>query len=90
MMNEIDDALSEASLPTKLVVIVYVDTFWAPLVERLHDNDRFTLMVAPITRDYTKDFDATSPLPALRPYERNKLKMPETLEENIAYYKEWQ
>ena len=90
LLNEIDAALTAAGLDTKIVVIVYVDTFWAPITEKLNPGNRFILMVAPIMRDFTKEFDPNAPLPELRPYERNKLKMPETLEENIAYYKEWQ
>ena len=89
LMNEVDDALTAAGVDTKIVVIVYVDTFWAPVVEKLHTGNRFILMVAPIMRDYTLGFDPASGLPPLRPYERNKLKMPETFEENIAYYHEW-
>ena len=87
LMNEVDAALTEAGLDTKIIVIVYVDTFWAPVVEKLRECDRFVLMVAPIMRDYTRGYDENEPLPALRPYERNKLKLPETFEENIAYYK---
>ena len=89
LMNEVDDALSAAGLDTRIVVIVYVDTFWAPVIEKLRSNGRFVLMVAPIMRDYTQSFDPSTPLPKLRPYERNKLKLPETFEENVAYYNEW-
>ena len=89
LMNEVDDALTEAGLETKIVVIVYVDTFWAPIKEKLQSTDRFVLMIAPIMRDYTRGFDSNAVLPELRPYERNKLKMPESFEENIAYYNEW-
>jgi hypothetical protein len=90
LLNDIDRELTKASLPTRLVAIVYVDTFWCPEKERFSNSDRFTLMVAPITRDYTKGYDPALPAPELLPYERNKLVMPKTLEENIAYYKEWQ
>ena len=90
LMNEIDEALTEAGLDTKIVVIVYVDTFWAPIKEKLNKGDRFILMVAPIFRDFTKEFDITAPLPQIRPYERNKLVMPNSLEESLAYYKEWE
>ena len=89
LLNEIDDALCEKGLETLLVCIVFVDTFWAPITERLHKNGRFTLMFAPITRDYAKDYDKSQPLPSIRPYERNKLKMPCSFEENLAYYNEW-
>ena len=90
IMNEVDEALDEAGLDTRIVVIVYVDTFWAPEVEKLNTGKRFTLMFAPITRDYTKGYNKDAPLPPLCPFERNKLVMPKGFEENIAYYKEWQ
>ena len=89
LMNEVDDALTAAGLDTRIVVIVYVDTFWAPIKEKLNSNGRFVLLVAPIMRDYTQSFDPSIPLPSLRPYERNRLKFPESFEENVAYYNEW-
>jgi hypothetical protein len=89
MMNEMDDALTMAGLKTRIVVISYVDTLWAPLSEKLRESGRFALMLAPITRDYTEGYDKTKAIPPLRPYERNKLTFPDNLEESIAYYDEW-
>ena len=89
MMNEMDDALTKEGIKTKIVVIAYVDTFWAPIEEKLRENGRFTLMLAPITRDYTEGYDKNKTIPPLRPYERNKLSFPDNLEESVAYYDEW-
>ena len=89
LLNEMESALTEAGLDTRLVFISYVDTMWAPETETLDHPEKFTLLFAPITRSY----DAT--LPPLKedfkklPYVRNKLKLPETLTENIEYLKDW-
>ncbi len=53
LMNELDVALSEKGLPTRIVFICYVDTSWPPQTETIHNPDRFSLLVAPISRDYT-------------------------------------
>ena len=89
LLNEMEEALTEAGLDTRLVFISYVDTMWAPETEKLNSPEKFTLLFAPITRSY----DAT--LPALKegfktsPYERNKLTLPSTLTENLEYLKGW-
>ncbi|MBQ2757254.1 MAG: DUF4838 domain-containing protein [Clostridia bacterium] len=72
MMNELDEMLAEKGLSTRIVFICYVDTSWPPLFEKLKNPKRFSLLVAPISRDYTKAVkqdisDVTYP-----PYQRNK------------------
>ena len=52
-MNELDVALTEKKLATRIVFICYVDTSWPPVTETIHNPDRFSLLVAPISRDYT-------------------------------------
>ena len=89
LLNEIDAALAEASLPTRIVFISYMDTAWAPEFETINNPDRFTLMIAPITRRY----DITLPPEGIthvpEPYVRNKLKMPPSLEAYFAHFNEW-
>jgi hypothetical protein len=53
MMNELDEMLTEKKLNTRIVFICYVDTSWPPIVEKLDNPRRFSLLVAPISRDYT-------------------------------------
>ena len=89
LLNEIDDALRAKSLDTRIVFIVYLDTFWAPLEEKIKDYRRFSLLVAPITRTYTMTLPETPSEITLRPFVRNKLTAPATLEESFAYLKEW-
>ena len=88
LLNDIDDALTRKNLTTRVVFIAYVDTTWAPVIERINNPERFTLMIAPITRSYTSSFDENN-LPKTLPYVRNKLKMPKRLDEYIAYFDEW-
>jgi len=92
MLNEIDKQLTAENIPTKIVFLVYFDLLWEPKTERLYNQDRFTLMFAPITRTYTKTFsgDNSGSSVDLAPYVRNKLKMPASVEENIARLKRWQ
>ena len=87
LLNEIDAALTEAKLSTRIVFIVYTDTTWAPISERINDPDRFTLMIAPITRSYTRSLSDKEITTV--PFVRNKLTLPRDLDEYIAYYKEW-
>jgi len=98
MLNEIDKRLTAADLPTKIVFLIYFDLLWEPQAERFINQDRFTLMFAPITRTYTKaycdDFGgikgATEAVKELAPYVRNKLTLPESVGENVARLGRWQ
>ena len=89
-MNELDLELSARKLPTRIVFIVYLDTLWAPLTEKIINPDRFTMMIAPITRDYSKTMGFTD-IPAVKaPFVRNKLPRPASLEEIMLHVKDWQ
>lgn len=92
MLNEIDAVLTDAGIQIKVVFLVYVDLLWEPDTERILNPDRFVLMFAPITRTYTTAFceGIGNEKPELLPYERNKLKMPRSVAENITRLKKWQ
>lgn len=89
LMNDIDRALSERGLSTRIVFIAYVNTCWAPLVERIRNSDRFTLLLAPITRSYTRTLDAPVLTSKTVPYVENGIRMPATLDEYLAYFEDW-
>ena len=89
LLNMIDEELTKRKLDTRIVFIVYVDTSWAPVMEKIHNQDRFTLMLAPITRDYGFALPEGGIKAKTVPYERNQLKLPESLEEYFAYLEEW-
>lgn len=89
MLNLLDEKLSAADIDTKIVFLIYYDLLWKPLHEKLHNKDRFVLMFAPITRSYS------SALPCdthgtLKPYVLNELEFPKSVEDNLAYLKDWQ
>ena len=92
ILNEIDVALTSENIPTRIVFLIYVDLLWEPEVEKIHNEDRFTLMFAPITRTYSKSFaqDDSELKTKLDPYVRNKLTMPKSVNENIERLSLWQ
>ena len=92
LLNELDEALAEAGLDTKLVFLIYEDLLWQPEHFKLKNPERFTLMFAPITRSYRRayaDFTPVDPS-TLTPYIRNKLTKPKSVGENVAFLKLWQ
>ncbi len=91
LLNEIDDELIRRGLDTHIVMICYYDTLFAPEVERLNHPDRFTILLAPITRTYTEGV-AQRPvsIEGLPKYERNKVVLPTASDTGIAFAKSWQ
>lgn len=87
LLNEIDEALRARGLSTRIVFIAYLDTAWAPAVERLKNPERFVLMIAPITRDYTCTL--TDKKPTLHPYVRNNSVLPPDLDTYMGYFDGW-
>ncbi|MCE5237088.1 DUF4838 domain-containing protein [bacterium] len=91
MLNELDDKLTAAGSPVRIVFLAYVDLLWPPLKERLKNQDRFILMFAPITRSYSTSFtEAGVSAAKLPPYKRNQLKFPADPAINLAFLKGWQ
>jgi hypothetical protein len=90
MLNELDEVLTRRNIPTRVVFLIYVDLLWPPEKLKLVNQERFILMFAPITRSYTQPFSADSILPDLPPYNRNKLKFPANVSENVAFLRSWQ
>ncbi len=89
IMNEIDEKLSEKGLDTRIVFIAYTDTMFAPQTERIKNPKRFSMLYAPIGRNYLSSIDENAPLPEAKPYTRNTWKMPST-EEGFAHLRAWQ
>lgn len=91
LLNELDQALSEAGLDTKIVFLLYMDLFWEPLETKLEHPERFILMFAPITRKYGENYcDQIAYERELPEYRRNKLSMSSSLAENLAFLRRWQ
>ena len=89
ILNQIDYLLESQHLPTRIVLLAYQELLWPPQTERLANPDRFVLMFAPISRSFEKSFREMGNLPSIPPYRRNQISLPEGLEENVAFLKEW-
>jgi hypothetical protein len=90
MLNLLDEALTAASLPHRVVFLIYVDLLWQPERARINNPDRFVLMFAPITRTYSQTFKPGDNLPDVPPYVRNRLSFPKSASENLSFLKPWQ
>ena len=89
LMNETDELLTEAGIDTKIVFICYVDTFWAPIKEKIKNPDRFALLFAPIHRSYACSLPDNRVKTELVPYQRNKNVFPHDLSSSLDYLDEW-
>lgn len=89
ILNQIDQMLEARHLPTRIVLLAYQELLWPPQTERLSNPDRFVLMFAPISRSFEKSCLQMGDLPSIPPYRRNQISLPEGLEENVAFLREW-
>ena len=87
-LNEVDEEMTRRGNDMRITFIAYCDTMWAPLTERLKNQKRFSLLIAPGSRSYTKSYDDSDSV-TVYPYERNKNKYPSNLKESLAYFDEW-
>ena len=90
MLNVIDEKLTREGLDTKLVFLLYNELLWAPVEEKLQNPERFVLMFAPITRTFMKSYREAGEILPVPKFEVNHISMPVTLEENLAFLKDWQ
>ena len=89
MLNDIDEEMSARHIPTKVVFLAYVDIVWAPESAALRNPDRFVFMLAPFTRRYYDSIPKDGIKVKNPPYVRNKIYLPKTLEEYLAFYHDW-
>ena len=91
LLNEIDERLTAADLATRIVFICYTDTTWAPLTERLKNRDRFSFMLAAISRSYAEPVPTTPKNIPLKPFVLNaRGAMPQTVDEYLLHAQKWQ
>ena len=89
-MNEIDRALTQKQLDTKIVFLIYEELLWAPIEEKLLHPHRFVMMFAPISRTFLQSYEIPEQLPAPVPYQRNQITLPVNLTENLSFLAQWQ
>lgn len=88
MLNELDERLTEKGLKTRIVFAAYQETTWAPLLRRIKNQHRFTMLIAPYFRSYTKSLTGT-PAEKVIPFERNKISPVTDLDSYMCYLDEW-
>ena len=90
LLNEIDRRLAAEGLDTKIVFLLYQELLWPPVRAELADPERFVLMFAPISRTFEASYQVEKKLPGIPPYERNRITLPDSLGENLAFLRGWQ
>ncbi len=92
LMNEIDAELCARRLDTRIVFCCYVDTTWPAETEKLNNPERFSLLLGAISRKYTEGVmpKIDEGKIELSKYKKNDITLLETVDEYIAYAKEWQ
>ena len=90
LLNHIDAVLTEQDISVKLVFLVYYDLLWAPQSKQFVNPDRFVLMFAPISRTYESSYADVHATPVTAEYQKNKIQVPHSVEENLAYLADWQ
>lgn len=88
MLNELDAELTKRNRDTKIVFIMYVDTFWAPEVEKLNNPSRFIMTLAP-ARDYSIPYSMARYQGELPPYRRNQFNLSADFSMNLAFMDRW-
>ena len=89
LLNEIDAELTKRNLNTRIVLACCYDSIYAPETERFNNPDRFSLLVAPITRSYTTPVTKEPIVMDLPKYQRNKNRHPTNPAEPVAYAEDW-
>ena len=91
LMNEIDEELTKRELATRIVYICYVDTTWAPKTEKIKNPERFSFLVAAISRNYSEPVDPNLDVNSveLKEFDLNKNILPATVNEYIAHADKW-
>lgn len=90
ILNILDQRLSEAQLSTHIVLLLYQELLWPPIQEKLHNPHRFSLMFAPISRTFSHSYAQRGKTATIPVYERNKIKLPSSIEENLSFLEKWQ
>ncbi len=88
-LNELDAALTEKGIDTKVVFILYTDTYWAPECTKLHNPDRFIMTVASTGRDHNLPYLPERYDKELPVFDRNKNTFNVTLPLTLSFMDGW-
>lgn len=88
MLNELDAELTKRNMNTKIVFIMYIDTFWAPETTKLNNPERFIMTTAPV-RNYSETYKADRWQGELPPYKRNEYYIRPDFSMNLSFMDKW-
>ncbi len=91
ILNELDEALTEKGINTRIYDELYLELLHPPKEVFLKNPDRFILAFAPISRTYCESLPDTYRVKEIPPYVLNSFEMPLNIDDNLAYlykYKE--
>ena len=88
MLNELDAELTKRNIETKIVFIMYVDTFWAPEKIKFNNPDRF-IMTTALCRSFNKPLSAKRYEGELPEFVRNDFKMASSCDVSLSFMDTW-
>lgn len=90
MLNKLDAKLTERGNPAKIVFIMYTDTLWPPIREKLNHPERFIMTTALTRRSlgYNPYQDAQHP-DGIPEWKRNNYGFSDGLEVRLAFLNGW-
>ena len=88
MLNELDAELTKRNIETKIVFIMYVDTFWAPEKIKFNNPDRF-IMTTALCRSFNKPLSAKRYEGKLPEFVRNDFKMASSCDVSLSFMDTW-
>lgn len=88
MLNELDEALTEKGITTRIVFLAYLELFWTPKRARIKNPDRFILLFAPIRRPYERPLSAQTEGEPFK-FSRNNWANPCSNFSALHYLNEW-
>lgn len=89
VLNRIDELLTEKGIKTRILFSFYVETIFAPEVEKFNNPDRFLFQYCPISRTYTSSLNENSVYPEPLKYVRNNWDAPKDQEMLISMFRQW-
>ncbi len=85
ILNELDEALTEKGIDTRIYDELYLELLHPPKEVFLKNPDRFILAFAPISRTYCECIPDTYKVKEIPPYVLNDFEMPLNIDDNLAY-----
>ncbi len=89
LLNELDATLTEKGIDTKIVFIMYTDTYWAPETVRFNHPERFIMTTATTGRDRSLPYLTDRHDGPLPEYRRNRNTFTVTMPLSLSFTDSW-